>query len=60
MNKTPAYTIFLGLLLGALVGWGLGVVNGNAIHGLQLGALAGTFIGWFIAADVMDGGKEGK
>ena len=40
---------------------GLGAANGNAIHGLQLGALAGTFIGWFVAAAVMEQGKkEGK
>lgn len=50
MNKTPAYYIFLGLLMGAVLGWGLGAVNGNAIHGMQLGALAGLFIGWFIAS----------
>jgi uncharacterized protein YcfJ len=61
MNKTPAYTILLGLLLGAIVGWGLGIVNGNAIHGMQLGALSGTFIGWFVAAAAMEKGKkEGK
>lgn len=49
MDKTPAYYIFLGLLVGAVFGWGLGAVNGNTIHGMQLGALAGLFIGWFIA-----------
>ena len=61
MNKKTAFYIFLGLLIGAVFGMGLGAANGNAIHGLQLGALAGTFIGWFVAAAVMEQGKkEGK
>jgi hypothetical protein len=50
MEKRPAHYIFLGLLLGAALGAGLGAVNGNAVHGMQLGALAGTFIGWIINA----------
>jgi uncharacterized membrane protein len=50
MDKTPAFYIFLGLLLGALVGFAVGATNGNVIHGMQLGALGGIFIGWILAA----------
>lgn len=48
MEKTRAYTIFLGLLIGAMVGAGVGAINGNAPHGLQLGAVAGLFVGWIM------------
>jgi hypothetical protein len=51
MNKTPAYPIFLGLLIGAIVGFGIGAVNGNTMHGMQLGSMAGLFIGWFLAVN---------
>ena len=50
MNRTPAFYIFLGLVVGGLVGFGIGAVNGNAIHGMQLGILTGVFTGWMIAA----------
>jgi uncharacterized protein YcfJ len=53
VDKTPAYYIFLGLLIGALVGVGIGAANGNLITGMQLGALTGLFIGWFIAAPAL-------
>lgn len=49
MDKTPAYYIFLGLLIGAIFGFGVGALNGNTIDGMQLGSTAGLFIGWFIA-----------
>ena len=50
MHKTPAYSIFLGLLIGAVLGAAIGAMNENAIHGLQLGSLAGLFIGWILTA----------
>lgn len=54
MDKTPAYYIFLGLLIGAILGLGVGALNGNPIHGLQLGAMVGLFIGWFIAVNPLE------
>jgi len=54
MDKTPAYYIFLGLLIGAILGFGVGALNGNAIHGMQLGSMAGLFIGWFIAVNPLE------
>jgi len=48
--------IFVGLLIGAFFGMLLG--NANPILGVGSGALAGVFIGWFIAAAVME--KENK
>jgi hypothetical protein len=53
MNKTPAYYIFLGLLIGTLVGLGLGALNGNAVRGMELGALTGTFIGWVMTSPAL-------
>jgi hypothetical protein len=50
MDRTPAYSIFLGLLIGAIFGFGIGVANGDTITGMQIGAMAGIFIGWLIAA----------
>ena len=54
MNKTPVYPIFLGLLIGAIVGFGIGVVNGNTIYGMQLGSMSGLLIGWFIAVNPLE------
>ena len=50
MNKTPACYVFLGLLIGVISGAGLGAVTGNVVHGMQLGALAGMFIGWILTS----------
>jgi hypothetical protein len=50
MDNTPAYTILLGLLIGAIFGFGIGTINGTAVHGMQLGAIAGLFIGWLVTA----------
>jgi hypothetical protein len=62
MDKKYGYYIFGGMLLGALLG-SLAAGSANVLQGLGLGALAGTFIGWFAAAAVMEiakGKKEGK
>ena len=53
MDKTPAYSIFLGLLIGGIFGLGIGAVNGNAIHGMQLGILVGVFVGWIMTASAL-------
>jgi ABC-type uncharacterized transport system permease subunit len=50
--------IFLGLLIGAVFGMFLGAGSTNPFLGVGGGALAGVFIGWFIAAVVME--KEKK
>ena len=54
MDKTPAYPIFLGLLIGTIVGFGLGAINENTTHGMQIGSMAGLFIGWFIAVNPLE------
>lgn len=48
MDNSPAFPIFLGLLIGAMFGLLIGTINGNAVHGMQLGAMAGLFIGWLV------------
>ena len=52
MDKIPASFIFFGLLMGAILGVGIGSIRGSAVRGLELGSLAGLFVGWFIAATV--------
>jgi hypothetical protein len=48
-SRIIAYGVFGGALVGALFGFmGAGVV------GLGTGALAGAFLGWFIAAAVLE------
>ena len=50
MDKTPAYSVFLGLLIGTLFGLGLGEINGDLVFGMQLGAITGVFTGWVVTA----------
>src|SRR5512141_1581039 len=45
---------FLGLLIGALFGMFFGAGSANPILGIGGGAVAGVFIGWFIAAIDME------
>jgi hypothetical protein len=58
MDKKFGYYIFGGMLIGAFFGL-LWSANGN-ILGIVYGALAGTAIGWFAAAYVMEKEKEKK
>ena len=48
MDRNFGYYVFLGLLIGAAMGFGLGTANGNTFIGVGLGILAGVFIGWTI------------
>ncbi len=57
MDRRFGYFIFLGLLIGVLFGFGTGSANGNPVLGVGEGALAGVFIGWFVAAIVTRMGK---
>jgi ABC-type uncharacterized transport system permease subunit len=59
MDRNFGFYIFLGLLIGAAFGFGLGTANGNTFVGVALGILASVFIGWFIAAAVAEK-KENK
>lgn len=54
MDKRPAFTIFLGLLIGGIVGFGIGAMNGSPIYGMQLGSMTGLLIGWFIAVNPLE------
>jgi len=59
MDKRFGYYVFGGMILGALLGllWSAG---GNVVWGLLIGGVAGTFIGWFAAAAVMEQEKKKK
>ena len=59
MDKTFCYFIFGGLLIGAMFGL-IGAGGGNALMGIEAGALAGAFIRWFIAAAVLEQKKKEK
>lgn len=50
MEQKFGIYVFLGLLIGAVLGTSLGT-GGIGIGG---GALAGVFVGWFIAAAVIE------
>jgi hypothetical protein len=58
-KKTFGYYVFGGALVGALFGL-MWAGNGNPLAGLGIGALTGTFIGWFIAAAVLQKNNKGK
>ena len=53
MNKKFGYYVFGGMLIGTLFGtvW---AVNGNSILGMASGGFVGAFIGWFIAAYIIE------
>jgi ABC-type uncharacterized transport system permease subunit len=59
VDKKFGYYIFGGMLIGALFGM-LWAGRGNPVMGIAIGAIAGTFIGWFAAAYVMEKEKENK
>jgi hypothetical protein len=59
MEKTFGYFIFGGLLIGAMFGL-IGAGPGNAMPGIGIGALAGAFLGWFLAAAVLEQKKKEK
>jgi len=54
MNKKFGVFILLGMLLCGSFGTSLGAANGIPFWGLILGVLSGLFIGWFIAAAVIE------
>ena len=50
MERKFGIYIVLGLAMGVIFGLGVGAANGNTPYGVGLGALFGTYIGWFVAA----------
>jgi hypothetical protein len=58
MERKIGIYSFIGLIIGALFGMGLGAANGSVVWGLGLGALFGLFIGWFVAAAVVENQKK--
>jgi hypothetical protein len=53
MAKQFGYYVLLGVLVGAVFGFGIGTANGNALLGMEIGAFFGVFIGWFAAAAIL-------
>lgn len=56
VNKKFGYYILIGLLIGAIFGMGIGAANGSPLPGIGMGALAGVFLAWFIAAAILKTG----
>jgi len=54
MNKKLGLFILLGLTIGASFGVFMGAAIENTPLGIALGAMGGLFIGWFIAAAVLE------
>jgi hypothetical protein len=59
MDKTFGYFIFGGLLLGAMFGL-IGAGGHNSLMGIGIGAVAGAFLGWFLAAAVLEQKRKEK
>lgn len=59
MDKKFGYYVFGGMLIGAMLGFAW-FGNGNPLAGLGIGALVGTFIGWFVAAAVLENESRKK
>ena len=59
MDKKFGYYVFGGMLIGAIFGM-MWAGNGNPLFGLAIGALIGTFLGWFIAAAILENQKKAK
>jgi uncharacterized membrane protein len=60
MQRKNAIFIWIGLAIGAMFGMMVGAAEENVIWGLALGALAGTFIGWFVAIGLEEKSKSEK
>ena len=59
MDKTFGYYIFGGLLIGAMFGT-IWTAGNNPLLGIGTGAMVGAFLGWFIAAAVVEQRKKEK
>jgi uncharacterized membrane protein len=60
MDKKFGIFVLLGLLLGGQLGVFFGPILKNPILGVALGALGGAFLGWFIAAAVLENQNSNK
>ncbi len=58
MDNRFGYYIFAGLAIGVLVGLGIGSASGNVMPDIGFGAMFGVFIGWFVAAAMMQRSKS--
>lgn len=56
-KKKFGYYVFGGMLIGAFLGLGWSA-HANPLAGLGIGALVGTFIGWFAAAAALELAKQ--
>ena len=59
MEKTIGYFAFGGMLVGAMFGL-IWTGGSNPLIGIASGAIAGVFIGWFIAAAMLELRKKNK
>ena len=57
MDRNFGLYIVLGLVIGAVFGVPFGPAIGNTTLAIALGAFGGVFVGWFIAAAVLEDSK---
>jgi hypothetical protein len=57
MDEKSGVYIVLGLVIGAVFGVSLGPAIGNTFLAIALCAFGGAFVGWFIAAAVLENSK---
>ena len=59
MDKKFGYMVFGGLLVGAMFGL-IAAGRTSPLAGIGIGAVVGAFLGWFIAAAVLEQQKKQK
>lgn len=57
MNQKMGSIIFIGWIIGAIIGYSLGRANGNPVFGILTGSSGGVFLGWFIVAAITENQK---
>jgi membrane associated rhomboid family serine protease len=60
MNKKFGLFILVGLAIGASLGVFIGAAIGNVPLAIAVGAIGGLFLGWFVAAAVLEKEKSKK
>lgn len=58
VRRTLALYALAGAAIGSTFGVFIGAVSGHRLLGVGIGALAGLYVGWFVAAAVLERRKD--